>query len=161
MSTTSIIYTTYLLFSNYPHIVNAVVSNSLWIPIMQKTSVLIPDVLYIMIHNKKYELAKVRAKANVRIQDLALALNLNPIDLVQMESGKQTPSLSVIAIYHLLFNAPFGSVFTNLYADMHTYLNERSTKLIEELESSSSPKSQQRVQAFKRIVKLLNTDIYD
>ncbi|MFY0629995.1 MAG: helix-turn-helix transcriptional regulator [Flavobacteriaceae bacterium] len=114
-----------------------------------------------MIHNKKNELAKVRAKANIRVQDLAMLLNMSPVTLVQMESGKQTPSLSVIAIYHLLFDASFDSVFANLYADMHTYLNERGEMLIAELESSQSTKSQRIIQAFSKIVKLLNKDHYD
>ncbi|MFY0602701.1 MAG: helix-turn-helix transcriptional regulator [Flavobacteriaceae bacterium] len=114
-----------------------------------------------MIHNKKNELAKVRAKANIRVQDLAFLLNISPVKLVQMESGQKTPSLSIIATYHLLFGTPFESLFANLYADIHSYINQRSAKLIEDLESSQSPKSKQRVQAFSKIVKLLNAGSYD
>jgi len=113
-----------------------------------------------MIHNKNNELAECRNRANIRVQDLAFVLNLSPVTLVQMESGKQTPSPSVIATYHVLFGTPMEEPDADLCAEMHCFLYERSTKLIEELERSQSPKSNQRVQAFSRIVKLLTTDQY-
>lgn len=114
-----------------------------------------------MINNKKKSLAELRNNANIRVRDLAFVLSMSPITLVHMETGKQLPSNSVMIAYHILFGAPIDELNADQCADMHSYLFERSTKLIEELECSQSSKSRQRVQAFSRIVKLLTTDGYD
>ena len=74
-----------------------------------------------MIHNKINELAKVRNKANIHVQDLAYLLNINPITLVQIESGQKTPSLSIIATYHVLFGVSFNELLSNLCAEMHSF----------------------------------------
>ena len=122
---------------------------------------LTPDALYVMKHQYKNNLAKFRTNAEVSIEILALISHLNQKSLRDMESGKQRPTLSVIAMYHLLFGASFKELFTELCADTHTYLIEHCENLIYELGKSSSPKSNRIIQALKYIVNMLNQDFND
>lgn len=114
-----------------------------------------------MIHNNSSLLAHVRVKAKVNIQDLALLLNIKEQVLIEMETGKKMPSPQIIAIYHILFKSPFRILFEDMYADLHSYLQQRSSKLISNFKVSKSSKSKQSIQRILKIVKLLNDEVYD
>jgi len=114
-----------------------------------------------MKHHYTNSLAEVRANAEVSIKHLALLSSVNPTTLKDMESGKQRPSLKVIAMYHMLFKAPYKVLFADLCADVHTYLTERSENLSMMLKSSQSQKSKRTIHAITNIVNRLNKGYND
>lgn len=128
---------------------------------MQKTSVIIPDVFYVMKHNYKNSLASVRADAEVSIENLSLILRLNQTTLREMESGKQRPSLKVITVYHQLFKAPYEILFADLCADVHADFTQRSENIIAELKSTEPLKSKRMIQAISNLVNRLKTSYDD
>ncbi|WP_323787730.1 helix-turn-helix transcriptional regulator [Psychroserpens sp.] len=106
-------------------------------------------------------LATVRADAEVSLEHLALMLRLNQTTLREMESGKQRPSLRVVAVYHLLFKAPYAILFADLCADVHADFTERSKNIITELKSTEPLKSKRMIQAISNLVNRLNTGYDD
>lgn len=114
-----------------------------------------------MTHNNSNLLAHVRNKAKVNVQDLALLVNMKEKSLLEMETGKRIPSPQVIAIYHILFKSPFHILFEDMYADLHSYIQKRSSKLISNLKMSKSSKSKSSMQRILRIVKLIDEEGYD
>nr|WP_321237223.1 hypothetical protein [uncultured Psychroserpens sp.] len=114
-----------------------------------------------MKHLYTNSLAKVRADAEVSIENLSLISSIDQTTLKDMESGKQRPSLKVISMYHLLFKTPYEVLFANLCADTHSYLIERSENLIAMLKSSQSLKSKRIIQAISNLVNRLDTDLND
>ena len=128
---------------------------------MEKASVITPDAFYLMINTYPNSLAEVRARAEVDLEHLALVLNVNQSVLKDMESGKQRPTLRVIAIYHMLFRASYQELFKEVCADVNTLVIQRSENLIARLESSQSPKSRRMVQVVSNIVNRLATEDHE
>lgn len=112
--------------------------------------------------NKKINsLALYRTRANVTLNDVAYLLNIDTSNLSRIEKGIRKPSVKIILLYHILFDAPLIDLFAEQFNTLKEKLIERSHTLIDQLETEQPPKSINRIAYLNRFVKHLNEPFYE
>lgn len=112
--------------------------------------------------NKKINsLALYRTRANVSLNDVAYLLNIDTSNLSRIEKGVRKPSVKIILLYHILFDAPLIDLFAEQFNTLREKLIGRSHTLIEQLEAEQPPKSINRIAYLNRFVKYLNEQFYE
>lgn len=106
----------------------------------------------------------IRKKTNLTQDDIAYILKSKKESISRYEKGRRLPPLSVILLYHILFDVSLYSLFKLHYRKMHSQVLERSKSLIEFLqEDVSSPKVQERIAQLQNIVDNIGCleEVYD
>lgn len=101
-------------------------------------------------------LKNLRIESPLDQKDIATLVNMKPSNLVRYEHGHRNPTPELLLIYHLLFDAPLRDLLTPMYKYIVDTLVVRIKKLITELETYNTAKSEHKVHFLKEIVNRLS-----
>ncbi len=77
-----------------------------------------------------------RKQTEIRQSDIAFLLDMETTpNLSRYEKGRRFPSMNMLLVYHMLFNRPIHSFFSNMRNDVKENLLIRMKLLIETLET--------------------------
>lgn len=101
-----------------------------------------------------------RKQTQITQSDIAFLLNKEDnSNLSRCEKGKRSPSLEMIMVYHLLFNTPVISFFTNQRDTVKQNLIRRITERIEELQREEPTENiQSRIEYLQQALKRLTQE---
>ncbi len=103
-------------------------------------------------------LSQFRTDANITLHDVAYLLNIDTGNLSKIEKGIRKPSVKIILLYHILFDASLIQLFAEEFKALQEQLKSRSQKLITQLEVEKPPKSSNRIEYINSFVnRLINT----
>jgi transcriptional regulator with XRE-family HTH domain len=101
-----------------------------------------------------------RKQTQITQSDIAFLLDKEDnSNLSRCEKGKRSPSLEMIMVYHLLFNTPVISFFTNQRDAVKQNLIRRITERIEQLQIEESTENiQLRMEYLQQALKRLTQE---
>jgi transcriptional regulator with XRE-family HTH domain len=103
-------------------------------------------------------LSQFRTDANITLNDVAYLLNIDTGNLSKIEKGVRKPSIRIILLYHILFDASLIQLFAEEFKTFQEHLKSRSQKLITQLKIEQPPKSSNRIEYVNSFVnRLINT----
>lgn len=106
-------------------------------------------------------LATFRKSANISLHDVAYLINIDSGNLSSVEKGIRRPSLRIILLYHILFDAPVIKLLEDEFRYLKQLILKRSEKLIEQLKTEQPPKSNNRIQFIREFANNLNDPAYE
>lgn len=113
--------------------------------------------LLYMIHSRT-PLKALRGESPLDQKDVAQLLDLKASNLVRYEKGHRNPTPELLLVYHMLFDASLKDLFAPIHRHMVDTLVLRIKKLIADLNSQQSSKSNYKVTYLQGIVNRLTTN---
>lgn len=101
-----------------------------------------------------------RKQTQITQSDIAFLLGKEDnSNLSRCEKGRRSPSVEMIMVYHLLFNTPVLSFFTNQREAVKQNLILRIKELVENLKQQDSTENiQSRIEHLNRVINRLNQE---